>query len=206
MTPPHALLIALLARGHVLPRGVARVGKTTLAKALATTLGCFVRRSQFTPALLPSDITGTYVFNPRDATFSLRLGPIYGHVVFANESNRAPATNQSAPLEAMQEQKVTIEEESYVLPNPFLVLASQNPIDLAGTYTLPEAQLDRFLMRLRMTHPHPRDEVARLRSRRSARCRRTSASPQIQQSELVRRDREPRPRTSLRDAQQAFLN
>jgi MoxR-like ATPase len=113
---------------------------------------------------LPADITGTYVLNPRDGTFSLRSGPIFANVVLADEINRAPAKTQSALLEAMQERQVTIEGDRYELPNPFLVLATQNPIDLEGTYALPEAQIDRFLVRVRMGYPSQRDEVAMLRT------------------------------------------
>jgi MoxR-like ATPase len=158
------MLVALLARGHVLLEGVPGVAKTTLVKAFGVTLGCTVRRIQFTPDLLPADITGTYVLNPRDGTFALRSGPVFANVVLADEINRAPAKTQSALLEAMQERQVTIEGDRYELPNPFLVLATQNPIDLEGTYALPEAQIDRFLVRIRMGYPSQRDEVAMLRT------------------------------------------
>ncbi len=158
------MLVALLARGHVLLEGVPGVAKTTLVKAFGATLGCSIRRIQFTPDLLPADITGTYVLNPRDGSFSLRSGPIFANVVLADEINRAPAKTQSALLEAMQERQVTIEGDRYELPNPFLVLATQNPIDLEGTYALPEAQIDRFLVRVRMGYPSQRDEVVMLRT------------------------------------------
>ncbi|HEX4478392.1 MAG TPA: MoxR family ATPase [Polyangiaceae bacterium] len=158
------MLVALLSRGHVLLEGVPGVAKTTLVKAFGTALGCSVRRIQFTPDLLPADITGTYVLNPRDGTFALRAGPVFANVVLADEVNRAPAKTQSALLEAMQERQVTIEGDRYELPNPFLVLATQNPIDLEGTYALPEAQIDRFLVRLRMGYPSHKDEVAMLRT------------------------------------------
>jgi len=158
------MLVALLARGHVLLEGVPGIAKTTLVKAYAATLGCSVRRVQFTPDLLPADITGTYVLNPRDGTFSLRPGPIFANVVLADEINRAPAKTQSALLEAMQERQVTIEGDRFELPDPFFVLATQNPIDLEGTYPLPEAQIDRFLVSVRMGYPAQRDEVAMLRA------------------------------------------
>lgn len=158
------LLIALLARGHVLLEGVPGVAKTTLAKSFATALGCNLRRIQFTPDLLPSDITGTYVLDPRDGTFSLRKGPIFANLVLADEINRAPAKTQSALLEAMQEGQTTIEGEQHKLPSPFLVLATQNPIDLEGTYPLPEAQLDRFLVRLVLGYPEEGAEVAMLKT------------------------------------------
>src|SRR4051794_21882430 len=153
------LTVALLARGHVLLEGVPGVAKTTLVKAFATALGCSARRIQFTPDLLPADITGTYVLSPRDGTFSLRAGPIFANVVLADEINRAPAKTQSALLEAMQERQVTIEGDRFELPLPFLVLATQNPIDLEGTYPLPEAQIDRFLIRVAMTYPQAREEA-----------------------------------------------
>ena len=158
------LMVALLARGHVLLEGVPGVAKTTLVKAFAVALGCSVRRVQFTPDLLPADVTGTYVLNPKDGTFSLRAGPVFTNVLLADEINRAPAKTQSALLEAMQEHQATIEGDRYPLPNPFLVLATQNPIDLEGTYPLPEAQIDRFLVSVPMGYPSARDEVAMLRA------------------------------------------
>ena len=158
------MMVALLARGHVLLEGVPGVAKTTLVKAFATTLGCSARRIQFTPDLLPADITGTYVLSPRDGTFSLRAGPIFANVVLADEINRAPAKTQSALLEAMQERQVTIEGDRFELPAPFLVLATQNPIDLEGTYPLPEAQIDRFLVRVTMGYPSARDEAQMLKT------------------------------------------
>jgi MoxR-like ATPase len=158
------MLVALLARGHVLLEGVPGIAKTTLVKAFASTLGASVRRVQFTPDLLPADITGTYVLNPRDGSFSLRAGPIFANVVLADEINRAPAKTQSALLEAMQERQVTIEGDRFELPDPFFVLATQNPIDLEGTYPLPEAQIDRFLVRVSMGYPAERDEIAMLRA------------------------------------------
>ena len=157
------LLVTLLARGHVLLEGVPGVAKTTLVKAFATTLGCEFRRIQFTPDLLPADITGTYVLSPRDGTFLLREGPIFANVVLGDEINRAPAKTQSALLEAMQEQQVTIEGDTRALPTPFIVLATQNPVEQAGTYPLPEAQIDRFLMRLVIGYPSERDERGILR-------------------------------------------
>ena len=158
------MLAALLARGHVLLEGVPGVAKTTLVKAFATTLGATVRRVQFTPDLLPADITGTYVLNPKEGTFALRPGPIFSNVLLADEVNRAPAKTQSALLEAMQERQVTIEGDRFTLPDPFLVLATQNPIDLEGTYPLPEAQIDRFLVHVSVGYPGERAEVAMLRA------------------------------------------
>ena len=158
------MLVALLARGHVLLEGVPGVAKTTLVKAFAAGLGCSARRIQFTPDLMPADITGTYVLSPKDGTFALRAGPVFANVVLADEINRAPAKTQSALLEAMQERQVTIEGDRFELPLPFLVLATQNPIDLEGTYPLPEAQIDRFLVRVSMGYPSARDEVQMLRT------------------------------------------
>ena len=162
--PVDTILVALLARGHALLEGVPGVAKTTLVKAFATALGCSARRIQFTPDLLPADITGTYVLSPRDGTFALRAGPVFANVVLADEINRAPAKTQSALLEAMQERQVTIEGDRFELPLPFLVLATQNPIDLEGTYPLPEAQLDRFLVRVAMSYPGAREEAQMLKT------------------------------------------
>ncbi len=160
---PEMLLVSLLAGGHALLEGVPGVAKTTLVKAFAATLGCSFRRIQFTPDLLPADITGTFVLSPRDGTFSLREGPVFANVVLGDEINRAPAKTQSALLEAMQERQVTIEGETRPLPRPFLVLATQNPVEHAGTYPLPEAQIDRFLIRLVLGYPEARDERNMLR-------------------------------------------
>jgi MoxR-like ATPase len=157
-TITEALLVALLARGHVLIEGYPGVAKTTLVKAFSGTLGCHFRRIQFTPDLLPSDITGTYILDMRTNTFVLREGPVFTHVLLGDEINRAPAKTQSALLEAMQEHQVTIEGETRSLAEPFIVLATQNPIEQEGTYPLPEAQVDRFLIKLRMGYPAPADE------------------------------------------------
>jgi MoxR-like ATPase len=155
------LLIALLGRGHVLLEGVPGVAKTTLVKAFAHTLGCSFKRIQFTPDLLPADITGTYVLDVRSGTFILRHGPIFAQVVLGDEINRAPAKTQSALLEAMQEGQVTIDGTTQPLPLPFLVLATQNPVEHEGVYPLPEAQVDRFLMKVELSYP-TRDEERRI--------------------------------------------
>jgi len=158
---PHiaeALLTALLARGHVLVEGVPGVAKTTLVKAFSTTLGCKFARIQFTPDLLPSDITGTYILDMRTNQFVLREGPIFCNVLLGDEINRAPAKTQSALLEAMQEHQVTIEGNTRTLAEPFIVLATQNPIEHEGTYPLPEAQVDRFLVKINMGYPDAPDE------------------------------------------------
>src|SRR6476659_5093121 len=157
-TITEALLTALLARGHVLIEGIPGVAKTTLVKAFAQTLSMSFRRVQFTPDLLPSDITGTYILDMRTNTFVLREGPVFTNVLLGDEINRAPAKTQSALLEAMQEQQVTIEGETKELAAPFIVLATQNPIEQEGTYPLPEAQVDRFLIKLKMGYPALADE------------------------------------------------
>ncbi|MBI4701620.1 MAG: AAA family ATPase [Deltaproteobacteria bacterium] len=156
------MLVALLGRGHVLLEGVPGVAKTTLAKAFASALGVTARRIQFTPDLLPADITGTHVLSPQRGTFSFREGPVFANLVLADEINRAPPKTQAALLEAMQEQQVTSEGESFPLPAPFVVVATQNPIDLEGTYPLPEAQIDRFLVHVVLGYPRREDEVAML--------------------------------------------
>ncbi|MDD9940237.1 MAG: MoxR family ATPase [Myxococcales bacterium] len=153
------LLVALFAQGHVLLEGVPGVAKTTLAKAFAATLRCSFRRIQFTPDLMPADITGTYVLSPNEGRFELRKGPIFANVVLGDEINRAPAKTQSALLEAMQETQATVDGETRALPHPFIVLATQNPVEQAGTYPLPEAQIDRFLVRLVLGYPEPSDEI-----------------------------------------------
>jgi len=159
----HRFLIALLAGGHVLLEGVPGVAKTTLSKTLAQILGIQYQRIQFTPDLLPSDVTGTFVLDRKTNEFVLRKGPIFCQVLLADEINRAPAKTQSALLEAMQEYQVTIEGTTLPLPPPFLVLATQNPVEQEGVYRLPEAQLDRFLLRIEMGYPGPEFEKAMLR-------------------------------------------
>jgi MoxR-like ATPase len=162
---PELIFTALLARGHCLLEGVPGVAKTTLIKSVAASMGGSFKRVQFTPDLLPSDITGTYVLSQRDGgSFTLRQGPVFAHVVLGDEINRAPAKTQSALLEAMQEQQVTIDGETHRLPSPFFVLATQNPIEQEGTYPLPEAQVDRFLMRIAVSYPSAEDEVRILRT------------------------------------------
>src|SRR5437660_8946644 len=159
----HQFLIALLAGGHVLLEGVPGVAKTTLSKTFARVLGTQYQRLQFTPDLLPSDVTGTYVFDRKQNDFVLRKGPLFCQVLLADEVNRAPAKTQSALLEAMQENQVTIEGTTLPLPQPFMVLATQNPVEQEGVYRLPEAQLDRFLLRVEMGYPGRDNEVHLLR-------------------------------------------
>jgi MoxR-like ATPase len=152
-------LVAVLAGGHLLVEDVPGVGKTTLARALARSIGGSFSRVQCTPDLLPSDVTGVHVLDQRQGTFVFQQGPIFANVVLADELNRATPRTQAALLEAMEERQVTLEGTTRPLPNPFLVIATQNPVELEGTFPLPEAQLDRFLLRLRIGYPDERDEL-----------------------------------------------
>jgi MoxR-like ATPase len=159
-------LVALICRGHILVEDVPGTGKTVLAKALARSLGCTFRRIQFTPDLLPSDVTGVSIFNQRTSAFEFRPGPVMTQIVLADEINRATPKTQSALLEAMEEHQVTVDGTTYQLPDPFLVLATQNPIEYEGTFPLPEAQLDRFFMRIQLGYPKEREEIAILDAQR----------------------------------------
>jgi MoxR-like ATPase len=152
------MMIALLASGHLLLEGVPGLAKTLAVKTLARVTDLNFKRIQFTPDLLPADLTGTMVFNPKTAEFSTRKGPIFTNLLLADEINRAPAKVQSALLEAMQELQVTIGEESHAIARPFMVMATQNPIEQEGTYPLPEAQVDRFLLKVRITYPQKSEE------------------------------------------------
>jgi MoxR-like ATPase len=156
------VLVALLCRGHVLIEDVPGVGKTVLTKAVARSIGSTFKRIQFTPDLLPSDVTGVNVFNQQRGTFEFRPGPIVAQMVLADEINRATPKTQSALLEAMEEAQVTIDGVTHALPNPFVVLATENPIDYEGTFPLPEAQLDRFLLRLSLGYPGRQGELEML--------------------------------------------
>lgn len=157
-------LIALLCQGHVLIEDVPGTGKTMLARAFAKSLGCSFRRIQFTPDMLPSDVTGTSIFNQQSREFEFRPGPIIAQVVLTDEINRATPKTQSALLEAMEERQVTVDGITYAMPLPFLVLATQNPIEYEGTFPLPEAQLDRFMMRIHLGYPNAQEEVQMLES------------------------------------------
>ncbi len=152
------LLVSLLTEGHILMEDVPGIGKTTLAKALARSLDCSFSRIQFTPDLLPSDVTGMNFFNQKEQAFEFRAGPVMNQIVLADEINRATPRTQSSLLEAMQERQVTVDGETYRLERPFIVLATQNPIELEGTFPLPEAQMDRFLMRVDLGYPTAEEE------------------------------------------------
>jgi MoxR-like ATPase len=156
------LVIALLIRGHVLVEGLPGLAKTLLVKTLAAAIDASFKRIQFTPDLLPADITGTLILDPTARTLTPRKGPIFANLVLADEINRAPAKVQSALLEAMQERQVTIGDTTYKLPDPFVVIATQNPIEHEGTYALPEAQVDRFVMKLRVDYPRAEEELRML--------------------------------------------
>ncbi len=155
----HSLLVALVAQGHVLLEGMPGLAKTLLAKSLAKTIDANFARIQFTPDLLPADLVGTNVFHPKTANFQIRKGPVFTNVLLADEINRAPAKVQSALLQCMEERLVTIADTTFSLVSPFFVLATQNPIDQEGTYTLPEAQTDRFLFKVKISYPSFEDEV-----------------------------------------------
>jgi MoxR-like ATPase len=154
------LLIGLLTGGHILIEGVPGLAKTLAVRTLAQALHLSFQRIQFTPDLLPADVIGTQIYNPRTGEFTIKKGPIFAHIVLADEINRAPAKVQSALLEAMQEKQVTIGDTSYLLEQPFLVLATQNPIEQEGTYPLPEAQVDRFMLKLNLTYPTKEEELS----------------------------------------------
>lgn len=163
---PHLLnrlLIALLCRGHVLLEGLPGLAKTRTIKTLASATNLEFRRIQFTPDLLPSDVVGTLVFDPRNLSFTAKRGPIFANLLLADEINRAPSKVQSALLEAMEERQVTLGEDSFRLPDPFLVLATQNPLEQEGTFPLPEAQMDRFLFKLKIDYPSQSEEIEVLR-------------------------------------------
>ena len=159
------VMLGILANGHILFEDYPGLAKTMIAKSFAMTLGCIFRRVQFTPDLLPADITGTYVYDQKTGDFHLRKGPIFTNVLLADDINRAPPKTQAALLEAMQEKQVTLDGETHQLESPFIVVATQNPIELEGTYPLPEAQLDRFMMKIRIGYPNLEQEREILRRR-----------------------------------------
>ena len=153
------LLIGLLGDGHILVEGVPGLAKTTAVKTLSATIQAQFQRIQFTPDLLPADLIGTQIYLPKDGTFTVKKGPLFSNIVLADEINRAPAKVQSALLEAMQERQVTIGEQTYPLPAPFLVMATENPIEQEGTYPLPEAQVDRFMLKVLVSYPTKEEEI-----------------------------------------------
>jgi len=155
----NGLLVGLIANGHVLVEGVPGLAKTLAVKTLAQAISASFQRIQFTPDLLPADITGTLIFNPKESSFSVRKGPIFANIILADEINRAPAKVQSALLEGMQERQVTISDTTYKLPDLFMVLATMNPIEQEGTYPLPEAQVDRFMLKINITYPSKTEEA-----------------------------------------------
>jgi MoxR-like ATPase len=179
------LLIGLLANGHVLLEGVPGLAKTLSVKTLAQTIDASFHRLQFTPDLLPADLIGTMIYSPRDGAFTTRKGPIFANIILADEINRAPAKVQSALLEAMQERQVTIGDQTHPLPDPFLVLATQNPIEQEGTYPLPEAQVDRFMLKLSITYPS-KDEERQILDRMASTSHRNGASPVIHTGDILR--------------------
>jgi MoxR-like ATPase len=183
--PVHLALVCLLAEGHLLIEDVPGVGKTSLAKAIAASIGGSCRRIQFTPDLLPSDVTGVSVWNRATNEFEFRPGGVFANVVLADEINRASPKTQSALLEAMEERQVTVDARTYRLPRPFMVIATQNPIELEGTYPLPEAQLDRFLMRLPMGYPGREAELAILDAQGRASASADSLSPVVTAADVA---------------------
>ena len=161
-------LVALLCHGHVLIEDVPGVGKTMLARAIAKSFGCSFKRIQFTPDMLPSDVTGVSMFNQKSREFEFRPGPVHAQIVLTDEINRATPKTQSALLECMEERQVTVDGVTYPMPTPFLVMATQNPIEYEGTFPLPEAQLDRFMLRIHLGYPSNKDEMAMLDAQRLA--------------------------------------
>jgi MoxR-like ATPase len=179
------LVIGLLANGHVLLEGVPGLAKTLSVKTLAETIDASFHRLQFTPDLLPADLIGTLIYSPRDGAFTTKKGPIFANIILADEINRAPAKVQSALLEAMQERQVTIGDETHPLPDPFLVLATQNPIEQEGTYPLPEAQVDRFMLKLSISYPS-REEEREILDRMASTNHHDGASAVIHTDDILR--------------------
>jgi len=181
----HRLLTGLLCNGHVLLEGVPGLAKTLTVRTLAGCIRTGFQRLQFTPDLLPADLVGTLIYNPRDGEFTTRLGPIFSNLILADEINRAPAKVQSALLEAMQERQVTIGDTTYPLPDPFLVLATQNPIEQEGTYQLPEAQLDRFMLKVTVGYP-TREEERGILDAMATSSPRLEVQPVVTAEEIIR--------------------
>ena len=182
--PLEMIVVGLLGSGHILIEDVPGVGKTVLARSLAKSLGCSFRRMQFTPDMLPSDVTGVTIYNQPKRTFEFRPGPIFAQIVLVDEINRATPKTQAALLEAMEERQVTVDGNTYPLPKPFMVIATENPIEYEGTFPLPEAQLDRFLIKVRLGYPNPLNEVEIL-DRQQFQHPIETLSPVIDQDELI---------------------
>ncbi|MBR5624539.1 MoxR family ATPase [bacterium] len=178
------LLIGLLSNGHILLEGVPGLAKTLCVTTLAKAVQANFKRIQFTPDLLPADLIGTMIYNPKEGTFTTKKGPIFANLILADEINRAPAKVQSALLEAMQEHQVTIGDQSFALDEPFLVLATQNPIEQEGTYPLPEAQVDRFMLKLKITYPNKKEEKE-IQNRMASTNVKTEVSPIISPSDIM---------------------
>ena len=185
------VLLGVLARGHVLLEDVPGTGKTLTARSVATALGLSFSRIQFTPDLLPADVTGTHVFDERDRTFEFTEGPVFANVVLADEINRAPPKTQSALLEAMEERQVTADGDTYPLPDPFVVIATQNPVESEGTFALPEAQVDRFAVKTSVGYPDEEGEVELLRRRASREARSPGVESVLSPDEVRRLQRVP---------------
>ena len=179
------LLIGLLANGHVLLEGLPGLAKTLSVKTLSAALSTSFQRIQFTPDLLPADLVGTQIYNPKEGSFSTRRGPLFANIILADEVNRAPAKVQSALLEAMQERQVTIGQETFMLPDPFLVLATQNPIEQEGTYPLPEAQVDRFMLKVHVGYPN-REEERRILEAMATTRRTWDVKPVVEPATILR--------------------
>lgn len=179
------LLVGLLANGHILIEGVPGLAKTMSVKVLAQAIDTKFHRLQFTPDLLPADLIGTLVYNPKEGTFTTKKGPIFANIILADEINRAPAKVQSALLEAMQERQVTIGEQTYKLDEPFLVMATQNPIEQEGTYPLPEAQVDRFMLKLNIIYP-TREEEHQILKRMAVTDKKIEVAPVVKASDIIR--------------------
>jgi MoxR-like ATPase len=179
------LLVGLLANGHILIEGVPGLAKTMSVKVLAQAIKTKFQRIQFTPDLLPADLIGTLIYNPKDGSFTTKKGPIFANIILADEINRAPAKVQSALLEAMQEKQVTIGENTYKLDEPFLVLATQNPIEQEGTYPLPEAQVDRFMLKLKVDYPNKEEEF-KIMKRMAVTDKKISASSVVTPDDIIK--------------------
>ncbi len=179
------VLVALLSQGHVLVEGVPGLAKTMSVRVLAQTIKTKFQRIQFTPDLLPADLIGTLIYNPKDGLFTTKKGPIFANIILADEINRAPAKVQSALLEAMQERQVTIGENTYKLDEPFLVLATQNPIEHEGTYPLPEAQVDRFMLKLKIDYPNKEEEY-KIMKRMAVTDKKIAVSPVVTPDDIIK--------------------